>query len=285
MLNRDQIHDHLKAGRIFRRDTWDEGALSGASYDLRIADDRIVTAKKIYNTGAGERASRIVLNKGETAMVSTAEKFCVPWGIVGNMSQKFSLAKEGLLVHTGSIVDPGYGMRKGGKGWEADEDVRVHFYLVNVGKDPIILKPGQSIVTIQFSEIEEPSEKKERPRRPPELGADSVEFFSVMNLYRTAQEELQRKMEDDVRRLDTSLGEVSKGYQQLVFFGIYVLAAALLTIFGANLLALKDTLVGDSGAWWFKLVAAVVLLFLVLFPAWMIYLLRKDSAASPARRR
>src|SRR5690242_19147994 len=103
MLNRDQIKARLDAGEIFRPGTWEEGSIGGASYDLHIAKDFLIVGGKAYQVGADVRD--IVIDSGETALVSTKERFCMPWNLVGNMSPKFTLVTQGILIHTGSIVD------------------------------------------------------------------------------------------------------------------------------------------------------------------------------------
>lgn len=291
MLNRDQILARLDAGEIFRPGTWEKGAINWASYDLHIASDFLIAGGKAYPVGADVR--NIVIKSGETALVSTKERLCMPWDLVGNMSPKFTLVMEGLLIHTGSIVDPGFGMRKSGKQWVAQEDERVHFFLVNVGVEPIHLRAGDAIATLQLADMDEPQEKKERKSRREQMEAKffkaadakdlhkklSLAFFGLMKEYQENAEQETRKLSRRLTKLEGELRGSLSGYQQVTIFGVYVLGAALLTMFGTVLVdGGLGGVFGAANPMWLKITVAIGLMAVVLVPLIITLLMRSSTS-------
>jgi deoxycytidine triphosphate deaminase len=110
----------LRAEKIFKDKTWDEKNVRGAAYDLRVADDFLVVPSKDGPNGKGYRKYKkgekrdtfIVLEPGDVAFISSYEKIHMPWTLAGNIGIKFGLARNGVLILTGLIVDPGYGMEE-----------------------------------------------------------------------------------------------------------------------------------------------------------------------------
>ena len=294
MLNRDEILARLDAGQIFRPGTWDERSVGGASYDLHIAKDHLIVAGVPYPVGSEVRD--IVIASGETALVSTKESFRMPWGLVGNMSPKFSLVTEGLLIHTGSIVDPGFGLRPRGKKWVGADDERVHFFLVNVGAKPIQLRAGDSIATLQFAEVDEPEQKKETTHSREKMAAKffapsqasdinkklSLAFFGLIKEFQEQAKEENQKLSRRLTRLEGEVKGSLSGYQQVTIFGVYVLGAALLTMFGTVLV--DGSLGGVFGAGtptWLKIVVAVGLLVAMLVPVVITIVMRIKGKEKP----
>ena len=248
MLNRDQIKARLSKGEIFVPGTWQESAIGGASYDLHIAKDFLISGGKTHPVG--RTIKDIAIASGETALVSTQERFCMPWNLVGNMSPKFTLVTDGLLIHTGSIVDPGFGLRNVKGKWLADADERVHFFLVNVGARPITLRAGDPIATLQFADVKEPEIKRETTHSREKMhakffdasdGVDvhkklSLAFFGLIKDFQEQAQNHNRKLDRRLTKLEGELKGALSGYQQVTIFGVYVLGAALLTMFGTILL-------------------------------------------------
>ncbi len=103
-------------------------------------------------------------------------------------------------------------------------------------------------------------------------------YFAIVtkNLEESAQR--ARALELRLGDLDRKLADVKSGYQQITFFGIYVLAAALLTILGTLFLQAGSAHAFASDApWWLNVFIILALVFLVGFPILLIILLKKGS--------
>jgi deoxycytidine triphosphate deaminase len=132
LLNADQILERFEAGSIFRPGTWTPDSLRPGGYDLRIASDRMVVPPRageeptlVYPEGR-HRTEPVRLAPGDSALVSSAERLAMPADLAGNIGGKFIQSTRGLLVLTGFMLDPGYGMVSTDRGLEPTEDARLH---------------------------------------------------------------------------------------------------------------------------------------------------------------
>lgn len=125
---------------------FEESQVHGAKYDLRMAETGLVLphGKVVLPDSHKPHTSLILLEPGQTTFVSTREQLHMPRNLVGNMSIKGDLSREGILSLTGLIVDPGFTTGPSGDG-------RLHFRLANLGPRPVALQPGKTaIASIQF---------------------------------------------------------------------------------------------------------------------------------------
>lgn len=240
ILNGDQIRERLERQQIFRDGSYDVRNLAGAKYDLRMGTDFLVIPTK---TGAvGVRVARgeaiqdyVVLSRGQWAFVSTAERLCMPWDLVGNIGVKASLACKGVFVLGGFFVDPGYG--------QSADDERLHFLLANMSHDDVVLNPGEEkIASIQFSTVEEPSERhailsptdvltREFFREPYRKGLMLVEDL----------EQGLGEIEDFKRELEI----VERATRDVVVFGAYLF---MVTILAAAIAVILTMISGEDSA-------------------------------------
>ncbi len=125
---------------------FDEDQVHGAKYDLRMAEAGMVlpNGRVVRADSKTPYTSLILLDPGQTVFVSTREQLHMPRDLVGNMSIKGDLSREGILSLTGLIVNPGFTTGPSGDG-------RLHFRLANLGPRPVALQPGKTaIASIQF---------------------------------------------------------------------------------------------------------------------------------------
>jgi deoxycytidine triphosphate deaminase len=197
VLTADEIRELLRSGLIFKKDvngndTYDEGNLRAAAYDLRMANDQIIVPNpedpgKPLRCRTGEhRTSTIILKPGDVALLSTRERLAMPWNIAGNLGLKFSLASQGILTLTGLFVDPGYGLDS--------DDARLHFLVANVGAKDVPLVPGKErIAAIQFIRVSGSTEER---IPPPDRSDVEREFFDPMSTTPPAGLDLFRTLEN-----------------------------------------------------------------------------------------
>lgn len=123
----------------------------------------------------------IVINPGEALSVKTAERFCVPPDMQGQVSPKAVLTTLGLTFAT-THVDPGY---------------TDHLYLpiVNAGQSPVKLEVGRAIGKVQF-------ERLRRAVQEPWQGSSGFrDFAAELIVDRRPLEERLRRTERTVRWL------------------------------------------------------------------------------------
>lgn len=283
MLVNTELEARLEAGDIFVEDTWAKECISKASYDLRIADDHLILPNN-ERRSVGNEVKEFIIKPGDTCLVSTMERFSLAWNLVGNMSPKWSQAKRGLHVHTGSIVDPGFGLEDNGYGnWTPQANERVHFVLANLGTEPVSIRAGEKIATIQFHELSsEPDGKKASQsvkKVHDELFAHGSEQRIKLDYFRH-QKVLEETMQKRLDNVEAEMRSATTGYQQVTMFGVYLLAAALLTIFGSLILqsdASQLLTTSDPNPFSIGFIA-IVLLFLLAFPLVLLVMLTRSPS-------
>jgi deoxycytidine triphosphate deaminase len=247
LLGAIEIERRLAAETIFRPDTWVNANLRGAAYDLRAARDGLNDPGGVrYPPGEERPEATLRLNQGDAALLSSVERFCLPWDVAGLMGVKFNLARRGVLMLTGVSVDPGYGLEFEGAGrWVAKADQRVHFLVTNVGNRPVDIELGtQAVASIQFAYVTEPDDDRKHrlatamtrtTGENAELASDGVGFFTALEALRTevtSQSALSRSQHEAttraLQRLRSDL-DLTRGLTNtLVSLGIFVVLVSFL---------------------------------------------------------
>ncbi|HEY6763121.1 MAG TPA: hypothetical protein VI318_26710 [Baekduia sp.] len=205
---------------------YDEDNFRGAKYDLRMADTGMVLpGGRVIRPSDTAYRSPVILNPGEAIFVSTRERFHMPADVVGNMSIKGDLSRDGILALTGLIVDPGYAKGPSGDG-------RLHFRLANLGPRPVVLRPGDTaIASIQFLQLSAPADVGE-PRfadawADVEQLKEGLGFIEQLRTVSHSLERLRRDFEQQRRTVD-----------YVVVAGLLVVVTTLLGVAVAGLLSL-----------------------------------------------
>lgn len=216
--------------------------LRGAAYNVRIAADGVVTPSgelflPSHLEGGRSVPGPIILNPGETAELSSYETFHLPDNVAGNISIKTELAARGLLLLSGLMIDPGYGVsiKEFEKSKKAmDFDGRLHFFIANVGSEPVSLFPEvMHFASVQFFWVAGPvhakrkrvghrtaADWKERPSR-------SLGFISDLRKLKVEH--------DQMRRESAKTAEATKN---LIVVGFFLIAATILGLTLNNLLSI-----------------------------------------------
>jgi deoxycytidine triphosphate deaminase len=248
LIGRDElerrIFDASQPETILLRQWASESCLRAAGYDLRIAADRLtVNGAQIGPT------QEVILKPGDVATVATHERFCMPWDLAANIGVRFHFARRGLLVFTGLLVDPGFGLESDGKdGWQPKADERLEFFIANLGATPLEIRLGDGgdrVLSLQFFSVDEPTQK--RLVTAPETGL-STQALSVFRDVRGLERRLAKETNDrksDSRRFDILLQGVRSATDQIVVFGVFLLAV---TVIGVTLATLLQGLASDNAA-------------------------------------
>ena len=228
VLTASEIEARCRAsirGKPLMKD-WSPESLRGAKYDLRMADTGMVLPDgRVITPHDDAHRTAILLNPGETIFVSTRERFHMPLDLVGNMSIKGDLSRNGVLSLTGLIVDPGY--HDG-----PSKDGRLHFRLANLGARTIVLNPGRTaIASIQFLRLTGRAEPD--PQLYEDVWANVHElreglgFIDELGRIRAAVDALHTDFENQRRSVD-----------YVVAAAVFLLLATMLGVAVAGLLSL-----------------------------------------------
>lgn len=238
ILARSAILELLQAGHIFSPGTWVEGQLQNAAYEVRIASDLMFIPGPDgehvkYNVGE-HHPDAIILKEGEVALVSTSERFRLPGDISAYIGTKWSLARRGLLVLTGSFVNPRFGLRLTEGNWVPKDDERLHFLIANLGSEPqAILPESTSLASLQFHRVVgDPGMMVTSSTQ--NLIADDYEANSPASALSLFPE--LRRQRKAIEELKVSVEKVENGFAPLVTFGVYLLSVTFLGVILNSLL-------------------------------------------------
>ena len=238
---------------IFTPGTWREEQLRSAGYDLRVSTNIRAFNDTIFADDQ-RHGEQLTLEAGDTAFVLSVERFLMPWNIAANLGLRFGYARQGLSVLTGLLVDPGFGWRKINGSW-VPEGAYLHFFLVNVGSDPISIKLGEDgseVLSLQFLHTKEVPEDEREEKLPP----GDIAPAKALRTYRKidevkkdlAQEQTRNKdrfakLESELGHLATELRITRSASDNTVVFGIFILT---ITLLGVIVSILLEVLAGDE---------------------------------------
>lgn len=217
VLSGNAIADLVASGTLIVKTSFSKGSLQAASYNPRIARDGLITPDgvTVEPDSDGRRPARVVLESGDAAVFSTEEKFVMPDAIVGNITIKNTQATEGLLLLSGLLIDPGYGSdNKRGR--------PLYMHVANIGKKPIVIKPGDQIARIQFLSLC----GRPGPKRQEEWAGWS------------AQEQPSLGFLTELKALKEKVESTSSQVQYVVVLGFVVLAITLIGVVLATVLGI-----------------------------------------------
>jgi hypothetical protein len=138
----------------------------------------------------------------------------MPRCIAGTVTLRSEFAERGLFLLSGTLIDPGY-------------EGRLHFFLANLGREPIVLKPEvDAIAAVQFlivaGEVDRdrtPDDDGDKPAPEAKLG-----FIENLQFLQASHRDLKR---DVVRTRGLTNGLIVVGYFVL---GTAVIGTSLATI-------------------------------------------------------
>lgn len=137
-------------------DPFYEDGVQPASYDARLGH-RILVGPTMDKLGDEvdlnkERAHLYEIETGQFVSIITEEIFKLPNDMCGRFGLRSSYTRKGLILFGGIQLDPG---------WRG----RIVASLTNVGPEPIELKMGDKIVSVEFHKLEEAAEPYSGPHQ------------------------------------------------------------------------------------------------------------------------
>ena len=225
ILSGKAIRERLDAGEIFRKETWDEGALKEASYALRLAPDGLILDGKQYRPGKTFDGDYIEIKPGRIAILSTLERMNMPCNLVGKIGIRLDHALQGITGLMGIQVDPLYGHDK--------PDERLFIRVANLGNESIRLSPYEQVFTFEVhtvkGDVEDPPEGRE---------CSWTRITRVLSNQRDSSWTYVTRVRSD---LSVETRRVRDTFQPVVLFGVFLVAATILGVAMTVILSVRDT--------------------------------------------
>lgn len=212
VLSDGAIIRHVQSGELIVAG-FCKKSLQPASYDVTIAEDGLIrpNGKKTPPNESAGRSRGVLLGSGDTALFSTKELFNMPDDVAGNISIKNRLAAEGLSLLSGLLIDPGYGT---GEHPDDERGCRLFLHVANTGKDAILLQPGEDqIARVQFLRV---------------VGDKWQDRVTPRSSRWSEQQQASLGLLTELKQLKESVEQSEARSQQVVLFGIVVVAIALI---------------------------------------------------------
>ena len=239
-----------RASDIFTTESWHENCIQEATYDLRVDTKPLLRiGGRPYDPAEPYPHSYIKIEPGELAMLPTVERFQMPKDLVGSIKIKLSHSSKGLIPLFGPKVDPRFGREHNGE--------RMYLWVSNLGLKPIHIEREDPVFTVEFHKLhgdDPPPKPKESAYRkfarqihdmPPE---QNLGFTGRMEEH--VAERFDSEFTKNRRQLtgfESRLGGLEHGNHQVVQFGIFLVASALLAGSIAAMFAMIFALNTKSG--------------------------------------
>ncbi len=132
-----EIQDYIDHGKLIQRDTFKSTCLEASSYDIRVG------AKGILGGEGKEIAleeEAMELTPGAYGGVISLERLILPKDVCARIGSKRALSYDGVILLTGSLVDPGY-------------EGHLLFGLYNASQRRVLIRQGRKICNIVFEKL------------------------------------------------------------------------------------------------------------------------------------
>lgn len=200
VLSDRQIRE-LVSKKVLIIDPFNERLLNPATYDLTVGA-RALKSTRAESPVVNLEAERVMaIGTGEFVEVLTRERLELPLDICARFGMRSYFTRKGLIFFSGPQVDPGF------KG-------NLVISLFNTGPRPIVLKYGDDFCSIEFTRMEEPSEKGySGPYQGlSDFPSDNIEFImgaKGITLYEVV--DVMKALKSDVKWMKYLLGLILAG--------------------------------------------------------------------------
>lgn len=143
VLSDSEIEREVSRGLLISGQTFDRACLEASGYDIRVG------ARGVLG-GEGKEIdlnhTHIELGPGSYCGVVSKEKLCLPEHIFARIGSKRALSYDGVILLTGSTVDPGY-------------EGHLLFGLYNASQRRVIIRKGKKVCNVVFERLGKKAEK------------------------------------------------------------------------------------------------------------------------------
>lgn len=147
ILSDKEINDYVSRNLLISKDTFSASSLEASSYDIRVGGKGIIGGEGVEIELAVEKTMEIP--PGAYAGIVSFEKMNFPRNVSARLGSKRALSYEGIILLTGSIVDPGY-------------SGHLLFGLYNASQKKVHIRYGRKVCNIVFEKLAvEPNKESE----------------------------------------------------------------------------------------------------------------------------
>jgi len=144
VLTSKEIDQEVRNGHLISRDTFSSGSLESSSYDVRVGRRGVLGGQ---GREIDLQTESLELEPGAYAGVVSLEKLILPTKIFARIGSKRALAYDGVILLTGSVVDPGY-------------EGHLLFGLYNASQRKVLIRLGRKICNITFERLANAPERE-----------------------------------------------------------------------------------------------------------------------------
>ncbi|MCK4275398.1 MAG: dCTP deaminase [Phycisphaerae bacterium] len=149
LMNDSQIKVAIESAEI-GIDPFSPENLQGASYDLAIGGEALVTSKDEKILLGPKSSAMLHLNPGDFALVLTKEYITMPLDVAGVIGMRSALARKGLILLAGMQIDPGF-------------EGHLRFGLYNASPRRITLDYDDGLCMVEFHKLSSPVDRPQTP--------------------------------------------------------------------------------------------------------------------------
>ena len=143
VLADSEIETEVNSGWLIAKETFERASLEASGYDIRVG------AKGVLGGEGREvdlRTGFIELGPGAYCGVISQERVKLPDYIVARIGSKRALSYDGVILLTGTVVDPGY-------------EGHLLFGLYNASQRRVLIRQGRKICNIVFERLAKRADK------------------------------------------------------------------------------------------------------------------------------
>ena len=144
VLTDREIESAVSRGMLVTGNTFQQASLEASSYDVRVGNKGIVGGEGVE---IDLKKGTMELEPGSYGGVISLERFQLPANICARIGSKRALSYDGVILLTGSMVDPGY-------------DGHLLFGLYNASQRRVLVRTGRKICNIVFERLSEAPERQ-----------------------------------------------------------------------------------------------------------------------------
>lgn len=138
ILSDKEINDYVVRGLLIEKETFSSNSLEASSYDLRVGSKGIIGGEGVEVDLI--QIKTLEIPPGAYAGIVSYEKMNFPRNICARLGSKRALSYDGIILLSGSIVDPGYAGH-------------LLFGLYNVSQKKVHIRYGRKICNIVFERL------------------------------------------------------------------------------------------------------------------------------------
>lgn len=145
ILSDKEIKDYVSRNILITKETYSDSCQEASSYDIRVGSKGVIGGDGVEIDLLSEKTLEIP--PGAYAGIVSFEKMEFPRNICARLGSKRGLSYEGIILLTGSIVDPGY-------------SGHLLFGLYNASQKRVHIRYGRKICNIVFEKLRVEPEKE-----------------------------------------------------------------------------------------------------------------------------